>query len=69
MAIMLSKTYNALVLAGVPSKDAEAASEEIAGMDRRLVRLEVMSGITIAGVGLILGGMGYMITLMHSIPK
>ncbi|MBE8189742.1 MAG: hypothetical protein HAW58_02480 [Candidatus Thioglobus sp.] len=67
MAVILSKTYNALVLAGVPNKEAEEASEEIAGMDRRLIRPETMVGIAIAGIGLLIGGMGYIITLIHSV--
>ena len=65
MAVILSKTYNAFLKAGVPPDEAEQASEEIAGMDRRLIRLETMAGITIAGISLLMGGMGYIITLLH----
>ena len=54
MAVILSKIYQAFLKAGVPPKEAEEASEEIAGLDRRLIRLEVMSGIIIAGVGYII---------------
>ena len=50
MAIMLSNTYQALKAAGAPEEKAEAAAKEIAGFYGRLLRLEVMVGVTLAGV-------------------
>lgn len=50
MSVMLSKTYRALVSAGASPDEAREASEEIAGFDKRLVRLEVMVAMILAGV-------------------
>lgn len=50
MSIMLSNTYEAFISAGVSAEKAKEASEEIAGFDRRLVRLEVMNALILAGV-------------------
>jgi hypothetical protein len=50
MAVMLSKTYDALVAAGAPTDKAQAAAEEIASFENRLVRLEVMIALVLAGV-------------------
>ena len=51
MALMLSKTYDALRAAGAPEDKAREAAEEIASLDerlnridRRLIRLEIMIG-------------------------
>ena len=40
MAMMLSKTYEALKAAGTPDDKARDAAEEIAGYDNRLVKIE-----------------------------
>ena len=40
MALMLSKTYDALLAAGAPEDKARDASEEIASYDNRLTRIE-----------------------------
>jgi len=50
MSLMLSKTYEALLAAGAPEDKAQAAAEEIAGYENRLVRLEVMTALVLAGV-------------------
>jgi hypothetical protein len=50
MSMMLSNTYEAFISAGVSADKAKKASEEIAGFDRRLVRLEVMNALILAGV-------------------
>ena len=51
MAFMLSKTYNALREAeGVSDELAQAAAIEIGSLDRRLLRLEIMTGLVLAGV-------------------
>ena len=41
---------------------AEEMANEMNNNNSRLIRVEVMSGVLIIG-------MGYMITLLHSIPK
>lgn len=40
MALMMSKLYAALRLAGVPDDSAIPASEEVAGFENRLARVE-----------------------------
>jgi hypothetical protein len=40
MAVMLSKTYDALVAAGAPEDKARAAAEELAAYESRFVRIE-----------------------------
>jgi hypothetical protein len=40
MAVMLSKTYDALVAAGAPEEKARAAAEELAGYESRFVKIE-----------------------------
>ena len=56
MSIMLSKTYQAFKAAGVSDEQAQEAAEELAGYEKRLIRLEVMSALTLAGVpSLVLG--------------
>ena len=56
MSIMLSKTYHAFKAAGVSDEQAQEAAEELAGYEKRLIRLEVMTALTLTGVtGLVLG--------------
>ena len=57
MAIMLSKTYEALKAAGAPDDKARDAAEEIAAYDNRLANIEAdvrllkwMLGLVLAGV-------------------
>jgi hypothetical protein len=57
MAMMLSKTYDALIAAGAPEEKARAAAEELAGYESRFVKIEQdlavikwMLGVTLAGV-------------------
>ena len=40
MAVMLSETYHALIEAGASEEKAQAAAEEIANFEQRLVRIE-----------------------------
>ena len=47
MALMLSDTYDALIEDGASEPEAKAAAQEVAALDRRLLRLEVMLGINI----------------------
>ena len=57
MAIMLSKTYEALKAAGAPDDKARDAAEEIAAYDNRPANIEAdvrllkwMMGLVLAGV-------------------
>ena len=57
MAIMLSKTYEALKAAGAPDDKAREAAEEIVAYDNRLANIEAdvrllkwMMGLVLAGV-------------------
>lgn len=57
MAIMLSKTYEALKAPGAPDDKAREAAEEIAAYDNRLPNIEAdvrllkwMTGLVLAGV-------------------
>jgi hypothetical protein len=40
MAVMLSKTYDALMAAGAGDEKARAAAEELAGYESRFARIE-----------------------------
>jgi hypothetical protein len=40
MAVMLSKTYDALIAAGAPDDKARAAAEELAGYENRFTKIE-----------------------------
>ena len=40
MAVMLSRTYDALVAAGAPEDKARAAAEELAGYESRFAKVE-----------------------------
>lgn len=40
MALMLSKTYDALLEAGASKQAAEAAAEELAGYEQRFAKIE-----------------------------
>ena len=57
MAVMLSKTYDALISAGAPEDKARAAAEELAAYETRFAKIETdlavikwMLGVTLAGV-------------------
>ena len=57
MAVMLSRTYDALLAAGAPEDKARAAVEELAGYESRFAKIETdlavvkwMLGVVIAGV-------------------
>ena len=57
MAVMLSKTYDALIAAGATKEKARAAAEELAGYESRFAKirndlavLKWMLGVVIAGV-------------------
>jgi hypothetical protein len=40
MAVMLSKTYDALIAAGAPDDKARAAAEELAAYESRFAKIE-----------------------------
>jgi hypothetical protein len=40
MAVMLSRTYDALIAAGAPEDKARQAAEELAGYESRFARME-----------------------------
>jgi hypothetical protein len=57
VAVMLSRTYDALIAAGSPEDKARAAAEELAGYESRFVKIEPdlavlkwMLGFVMAGV-------------------
>ncbi len=57
MAVMLAKTYDALIAAGAPEDKARDAAEELAAYENRLARIETelavikwMLGVVLAGV-------------------
>lgn len=63
MALRFGKLEDALVAAGAPTQKAVEAAEEVADvvdllhrMERRLVRVEVLIGSTLGGVGLVAAG-------------
>jgi len=79
MALMLSKTYDALLAAGAPEEKAREAAEEIAGYENRLVKIEtelvairetmatktwVLSAM-LAQTFAILGGVAALLRLLH----
>jgi hypothetical protein len=75
MAVMLSRTYDALVAAGAPEKKARAAAEELAAYENRFVKIEQdlavikadmtalkwMLGVTLAGVVSLLVSVGSLV--------
>jgi hypothetical protein len=75
MALMLSKTYDALLAAGAPEEKAREAAEEIAAYENRLARMEAdimliktqMATKTwvLAQTFVLLGGVAPLIRLLH----
>jgi hypothetical protein len=75
MALMLSKTYDALLAAGAPEEKAREAAEEIAAYENRLARMEAdimliktqMATKTwvLAQTFVLLGGVAALIRLLH----
>ena len=50
MGLMQSKTYAVLRAVGASETDAREAAEEIASYQKRLIRVEVITGTTLLGV-------------------
>ena len=79
MALMLSKTYDALLAAGAPEEKARDAAEEIAGYENRLIKIETELGAIretmatktwvlsamLAQTFAILGGVAGLLRLLH----
>ena len=63
MAVMLSKTYDALVAAGAPQEKARDAAEELASYESCFAKIETdlvvvkwMLGVLTAGMASLMGG-------------
>jgi hypothetical protein len=56
MAVMLSKTYDALVAAGAPEDKARAAAEELAGYESRFVKIETVLAVIKRMLGVVIAG-------------
>jgi len=63
MAVMLAKTYEALIAAGAPEQKAREAAEELAAYESRFAKIETdlavikwMMGVVLAGVASLIGG-------------
>jgi hypothetical protein len=67
MALMLSKTYDALLAAGAPEDKACGAAEEIAAHENRLTRIETDIALSamLAQTFAILGGVAGLLKLLH----
>jgi hypothetical protein len=73
MAVMLSKTYDALIAAGVPEDKARAAVEEPAGYESRFAKIETdlavlkrMLGVVLTGVGSLVVSVGVLLVKAFS---
>lgn len=61
MAVMLSKTYEALVAAGAPEEKARAAAEELAGYESRFAKVETDLAVVKCVLGVIIAGVASLI--------
>lgn len=61
MSLMLAKTYTALREAGAPDDVAREAAEEIAGYERRLMRVEMKLNVLLAGTGTVIAGVALLV--------
>jgi hypothetical protein len=68
MAVMLSRTYDALVAAGAPEDKARAAAEELAGYESQFAQIETdlavlkwMLGVVLAGVASLMVSVGALV--------
>jgi hypothetical protein len=68
MAVMLSRTYDALIAAGSPEDKARAAAEELAGYESRFAKIETdlavlkwMLGVVLAGVASLMVSVGALV--------
>lgn len=68
MAVMLAKTYDALIAAGAPEDKARDAAEELAAYENRFARIETelavikwMLGVVLAGVVSLFAGVATLV--------
>jgi hypothetical protein len=61
MAMMLSKTYDALVSAGAPEEKARAAAEELAAYETRFGNIEQDLAIIKSMLGFVIAGVASLI--------
>jgi hypothetical protein len=68
MAVMLAKTYDALIAAGAPEDKARDAAEELAAYENRFARIETelavikwMLGVVLAGVVSLFAGVALLV--------
>ena len=69
MALMLAKTYGALVAAGAPEHKAREAAEEIAGLDQRLTRFEATTAATLVLVVAIAAGVATVLKIVLDMAR
>ena len=61
MAVMLSKTYDALLAAGAPEDKARAAAEELAGYESRFVKIETDPAVIKWTLGVVVAGVASLV--------
>jgi hypothetical protein len=68
MAVMLAKTYDALIAAGAPEDKARDAAEELAAYENRFAKIETdlavikwMLGVVLAGVVSLFAGVASLV--------
>jgi hypothetical protein len=68
MAVMLAKTYDALIAAGAPEEKARDAAEELAAYENRFARVETelavikwMLGVVLAGIVSLFAGVALLV--------
>ena len=73
MALMLGKTFDALVAAGAPADKAREAAEELAGYDNRLAaveaRLTLLTWMTGFAITLGLGNLFLALQILVRLPR
>ena len=61
MAVMLSKTYDALIAAGAPEPKAREAAEELAAYENRFAKIESDLAVLKWMVGVVIAGLASLI--------
>lgn len=68
MAVVLAKTYDALIAAGAPEDEARDAAQELAGYENRFAKSETdlavikwMLGVVLAGVVSLFAGVASLV--------
>ena len=60
MAVMLSRTYDALIAAGAP-EEARAAAEELAGYESRFAKIETDLAVIKWALGIVVAGVASLV--------